>query len=626
MSSSDSRWLPGLAAGAGIGAFALPLVMPWYLIVVLASAFAAIFGTFGRQRAVVVICTFFVVLLVFRTNFSAPIAAACLSAAALAMTKRLDLAVGVLLLNLSNIASAQELLGDFLHGANLEATSPALLSALVLAMASRSRLQIAQVLGSALLVIGLVRLAMTVVSAPETLMVVGAVPVVFAGACFGFSEPARERLVPPLMVIVIASLGCWFWLPPKSTGEFWLLLTKSPDAFESKFFSNYVEALRFGGLSAKRANSVEEIPRGATVLMPWLTAAFPDDRLVGELARQRHWTVVVGGEHNNQGAVATRIESLSGKALLRVNLTVPRGKTDNSGPMRMSEIVAWPHESILNRGASVTIGSLTDKVLLAGDGWWAEPDIGEWLWVGDYIWRNGDRAGRLAMLAVSNIGGARWVVLGDNSPLVNRQLVADPRAFVRILHAASLWPAFFSDLLIAGLAVALVFNVAPVIFVFVPLVAVIIAGGASHHPSPIWEDSYLGQSGFESRNFNEVIVDNPALIEQRRLIRLKAPSSGQVTLPHGPATIFMLVESSADIDGVRLDRCRRLGSLATSDGPFLMDAQACRVSGQAKILIGTRQAAAAIAVGETIVILDTAFLAQNAPKGNAEWLIKEIRK
>ncbi|OAN44961.1 hypothetical protein [Magnetospirillum moscoviense] len=277
----------------------------------------------------------------------------------------------------------------------------------------------------------------------------------------------------------------------------------------------------------------------------------------------------------------------------------------------------------MNRGASVSIASLTDKVLLAGDGWWAEPDIGEWLWVGDYVWRNGDRAGRLAMAAASDIGGARWVVLGDNSPLVNRQLIADPRAAIRILEAATLWPAFLADLLVVGLAAVLVIGTMPVVAVALPVVAAF-ATVMVDRPSQAWKDFYLGELGFEERNFNNVVADNPGLVDGRRLIRVKVPVSGKVALPGGPASVFMLVDGAAEVGGVRLDRCHRLGSLTTAEGPYLMDAQACRVTGQVRVLIGTEEAAAALAIGEAIIILDTAFLSQKAPLGNAAWLLKEI--
>jgi hypothetical protein len=59
-----------------------------------------------------------------------------------------------------------------------------------------------------------------------------------------------------------------------------------------------------------------------------------------------------------------------------------------------------------------------------------------------------------------------------------------------------------------------------------------------------------------------------------------------------------------------------------------MDAQACRVEGNARILIGTQQEAAAIEFSngqyQATLVLDTAFLAQNSPEENVKWLIREM--
>ena len=105
---------------------------------------------------------------------------------------------------------------------------------------------------------------------------------------------------------------------------------------------------------------------------------------------------------------------------------------------------------------------------------------------------------------------------------------------------------------------------------------------------------------------------------------MKSPISGKAELPSDPATVFMLVDATAEVKDVLFDQCHRLGALATDEGPYLMDAQACRITGQARVLIGNKQAAAAVAIGETIVILDTAFLGQKAPLGNSKWLLEEI--
>ena len=99
-------------------------------------------------------------------------------------------------------------------------------------------------------------------------------------------------------------------------------------------------------------------------------------------------------------------------------------------------------------------------------------------------------------------------------------------------------------------------------------------------------------------------------------------------MPPGNSVIFGLVETSVRIGTVRLFDCWRLGNLKTDDGPLLMDAQACHIEGDAEILLGSRRSAAAIRIrhdhGTTVIILDAAFLGQNAPMANREWLIQTL--
>jgi hypothetical protein len=627
MLSSASRVIAGLAATSGIASFALPLVAPWYLLTVLVAATTVAVASNGRQRIPVGVVAFVTVILVLQGHLSAPFATACFSAAALAMNSRYALAVSVLTLNLSPAASATEMLADLLYLGNLEAAAPSMLAALALILASNTRHLYFVSGGSGLAALALVWLIGRVVSVPEAGLAMGAIPVMFAAAVLGTTTPASRRAVVPIGVVMVAALATWVLTPPKTSEETWLLLPEAPESYEAKYFSNYLEALRFAGINAKQATSAGEIPVDATVLMPWMTAGFPEESRIGDLARERQWTVLLAGEHTNEGDVATRVETMATKKLLRRDLSVPRGNTDKSGQMRVPEISGWPPGAILNRGASVIINSLTDKILLTGDGWWAEPNIGEWLWVGDYVWRQSERSGRLPMAAASDIKGARWVVLGDNSPLINRQLIADPRAAIRILESATLWPAFWHDTLLAVLAVVILIGVNPIVVILLPI-ATIVGIWAVNQPSQAWRDLYIGESGFDERSFNNTVSDNPALVNGRRLIRLKMPYSGEMVLPNGPSTIFMLVDGTAEIGGVRLDGCHRLGSFKASEGPYLMDAQACRITGRARILIGTHEAAAAIAIpngaAETIVILDVVFLGQKAPASNSAWLITEI--
>jgi hypothetical protein len=338
-----------------------------------------------------------------------------------------------MIMNISAAATMQEIVAETIHSAGLEAAGPALIAIAILSLAQPRFLPLAS--GAAAMSIGAAWVANYTALPPEIALALAALPACGLAGWMVPHELSSRRMPPtiPVAAALFFGLISWIWTPPRTWNEIYVLMPEASDAFEARFFRNYLEALRFAGIEAKWAARPEDVSPGSLLILPWLTSPFateagdPVAKRIGELARERRWTVVVAGEHTNLGGAAARIEAMARRPILRRDLTVPPGNTDYSGPLHVSDLRAWPHEAILNRGASVRVGSLADRVLMAGDGWWAEPDIGEWLWVGDYVWRPGDRAGRLALAASYDIDGARWVVIGDNSPLVNSQLFADPR-------------------------------------------------------------------------------------------------------------------------------------------------------------------------------------------------------
>lgn len=629
MSSLASKYMPSLAGAAGFGAFVFPLTGPLHLLFVASAALALAVTARSDQRFLWTGYALGAFALVVLGYMSSILAAAALAVVVLAATGHIRIAMSLLLINLTTAMSAQELIGEFLHHASLEAGAPALISMFVLSLATVTYKQAAGVATSGLLSLGGAWLGNQYAATPDTIITLSAIPITLAAAILCAQPNNFQRtILMPSSLVLIAVMASWAWTPPKSGSEIWLLLPDAPNTFESKYFQNYIEALSFAGINAKTATKPKEIPLDALVLMPWLTAEFEDEEMIGPISRERHWTIIAGGEHNNLSEVVTRIETISGQKLLRNNLTVPPENTNFSGPMYTPGPLVWEPRSVLNRGASVNISSLFDKVILAGDGWWAEPDIEEWLWVGDYIWQPNDRAGRLALAAVSDIGGARWLVLGDSSPLLNTQLISDPRAATHLLLAASLWPAFIHDLLLATLGAIVIFGRCHIALLLLPM-AVSLLAIIIEHPSKAWKDTYIGQSGFDERNFNIVLAENPALVRYpRRVIRIGSPISNSLKLPEEPSVIFLLVDHGAEIGGVLFDNCQRIGSLLTDEGPYLMDAQACRVDGNARVLIGTNEAAAVVAIpnknSEVIIVLDTAFLGQMAPGSNSQWLIAQI--
>ncbi len=626
MSCSANRVSAGVVTAIGFAAFALPLSTPWYLVIVCTAGLALCYSAAPPFRLRNWLVAASVVMLILAAVVPPALAVAVLAASSLALLGRSRLSLSLLLLAMSIWNSAQAILAE-LFGSwwALEALGPAIVASLVLTLSCASWREVGIVSLGAIVSAGVASIGHQFALEPLAQLCLVAVPVVLAaGLIGGLSRPSTIRWHAPTNVMLLLAIGSWVMMPPRTVGDHWVLLPDSPDAHEAAFFRNYAEALAIAGLRVRRAAKPEDVPENALLIMPWLTASVGDDAQIGSLARQRRWTILAGGEHTNLGDVSARIERLVNHPVLRNDLTVPPGNSDQSGPLRSSSFNPWPHEAILNRGASVAIRSLIDRVILAGDGWWTEPDIGEWLWVGDYVWRPGDMAGRITLAAVVGDGGARWLVVSDNSVLLNQQIIANPQAIKQLVSAASLWPTFLHDLFLFTLGASIIVGVNPVLMP-VALASISMIALMTEPRSGIWRDQFVGQSGFDERNFNQVLAEHPSIaLSGKRFIRMRRPISGHATLPAGSSILFGLIDGSAEFDGIRIDQCRRLGSLSTNEGPVLMDAQACRITGDARILIGSTDAAAAIAIKvgktETILILDTAFLSKVAPSTNVEWL------
>lgn len=424
--------------------------------------------------------------------------------------------------------------------------------------------------------------------------------------------------------------------PPSKFESIYVYLPKVDESYSAPFFAEYTQSLAFSGLDVTQVDRPEEIPVGAAVLLPWLTDPLPlgdeFDQGIGRLAGERRWTVFLFGEHTNLGGVADRIERITGFRYLRDDLSVPPGNRDLSGPLLSLGVTAWPASATLNRGATVTIRSERDRVLLAGDGWFADKDLKEWLWVGDYLWQPGERSGRIPLALWSESGGARWVIVADNSMAINEQVVADPRPMISLISLGGLMPTFYRDLAIVLIIIGCLVQEKKYIFPIIVTGALIATVGETVHarsPSKSWRDFYRDESTFFPRNFNKSVAREASFFTRHDLSFYRKEFIHPETLQNGRLVIvFGLIDETLSTSGIEVKDCKRLGGVKTSEGPMIMDGQACRVDGKVDILLGTRTSAAAIGFeqkdGYTILVFDKQFLAQHSPRENMAWLIDLI--
>jgi hypothetical protein len=625
-----------IISSIGVAAFTFPESAPLSLALCFVAAILNVStATSNRSKLLALLVSTSLAIATAGVLISASIATAVLSALALAHRFPF-VALSILILQSSYAFSLEALLSNVLHTAHLEAASPAVLSCLVMLVTQPISNWQKLVLPLAPLVI--VFAANNHVASPWFLMVAASIPaLILAGTAVAGDLSAGQQVKCLRLAVVLCAVGVLGWVatPPHSFNSGFVFLPKATGAPEGDLYQNYAAAMQFGGLNLSLVSTVEDIPINGLLLLPWLTVPLIDEKDQGvlarikELAKTRGWTVILIGEHTNMEGIGDRITTLVGRPALRNDLTTPLENTDISGPLRVGDFRAWPHNSIFNRGASVAIFSPLDRILLTGDAWWAEPDIGEWLWVGDYRWHPSDRNGRLTLAATIDEGSARWVVIGDTSPFANRQLIADPRAAKTVLEMATLWPLFMRDLWLLMLCVAVIvlrgkhFNDYTFTVVLVP---VLLMMPAQEKDGP-WRSVWHQESGFDENNFNKAISLHPEFANYDwRLIRAKSELSGELSPPKGSTVLFGLVKDEVNIGAITFSACHRIGALKSDEGPYLMDGQACRVTGNAEILLGDSAGAAVVRIknedGETIVILDQKFLSQKAPAENSTWLLQ----
>ncbi|CAM8365122.1 hypothetical protein [Candidatus Methylopumilus planktonicus] len=420
-----------------------------------------------------------------------------------------------------------------------------------------------------------------------------------------------------------------FSFSPNLSSNYYYYLPDIKNSYEAKFFVNYDDALSFTGKKFSRIESLSEVPEGSVVLYPWITEDDPkiDTKEIRAVAMAKKLTLILIGEHTNYSNNANIINSITNTSTLNNDLTVPEFNSDESGHLRSSDFREWPANSIFNRGASLNLGFL-DLLLLSGDHWWLEKNIGEWLWIGDYIREEDDRYGRVPLGMALNDGNSRFVVFGDTSAFMNFQIIANPTAFNRLVDLASCKFSFLKALLL--LSIIFIYLRHPKIKV--PLFTIIIFifstfYFSNYKNSDKWDYFNVGQSGFNRNNFNK------KLAEFNQLSKLNMKRSRYLNshafYKEEDSIHFGLIDHELILKDLSVSDCRRMGLVDTSDFT-LMDGQTCRISGNAEPLAGSLSSAPAVKFnyrGYTkILIFDVGFLSEHAPEKNISWLLSNSRK
>jgi hypothetical protein len=470
---------------------------------------------------------------------------------------------------------------------------------------------------------------------PEHQQIISAIPAIVAIAWpRGWGRYDSGALVGWAGLAFLAA--SWIASPPSLSLEAGVLDLGGTRGIEGDHFEWTPSLLTEFQVVERRWNSIPEIPEGALVVVPLASADGMRREQWAELVssgRARRLTLVVAGEHTNLSGIADRIGQVRGGISLRRDISVPAGNSDIAKGLSSVGASAAPRRAHINRGGTVAMASIATRPILYGDGWFGDgvgagPD-GR---IGDYKLSATERRGRM-LLAAASYGWPRLILVGDNSFLMHDFLAADPRAASWIVGAASLMPLFLSDLALVCWTLLALLNTTGRPLLAMVAVAMTMSILAVITPwtrtSERWCHSFIGQSGFDPRNFNKAMA---TLIGHSNsaaplVKRYREPQSEIRAIPGWASQLhFSQVRDGAQIGTSTVLRgCRRVGSVRLREGPRLGDAQTCAVDGEAEILLGSREGAAVIRVLDRgvrmIVVLDSQFLSNRSMgTGNLEWL------
>ena len=479
------------------------------------------------------------------------------------------------------------------------------------------------------------------------------IPFAVALALYPIGGNKLDKRLAALAVLIILHCAVLFY----SSNPVWerviVWLPNMDNSYESKFFTNYVDTLNMVGVPARQVKNATEVPANSVVLCPWVPGA-DSARFLADLKSLPYagsLTVIVAGEHTNYLGFLDSVNPIFSGAQFNNDTTVPPGNNDSMGAVRTSSLTQFPPTAILNRGASLSLLSPFSNPIIIAEGIFSDPgpERPDPLWVGDYRLMPSDSRGWV-LLGVNFRDGPVWSLVGDNSFLLNHIVAAQPEALMRYLSLASNRPALLMTFMLLAHGIAIiVISSNWLVFIlsrrvdsqFVLLITLFLVSFFFLCASQITNQTYRISTGFERvrsvwgafdvRDHSHALVElaptlnkynNTSLFYTEKIVPSSVGVSGGTEIHIG------LLQEGTSYAGFKIDACRRLGAIELqSNEIYLMDAQACRVTGDVQILIGTESEAVAFStnsIPKRIFIMDKYFLAGASPRQENIEFVKSL--
>jgi hypothetical protein len=458
----------------------------------------------------------------------------------------------------------------------------------------------------------------------------------------------KYKFYAVVALLSIHSMFIWNSSSRIDMGRVVVWIPSSMEKYESQFFKDYSNTLSLAGIKATQISDIGQINENSLVIVPWGTdieaQKFLQDLKTSPLGKSL--TVLVGGEHTNYSGFADRLNPLfDGGVRFSNTTTVPPQNANHMGALWTSSVLQFPFNATLNRGASLRISSLNAFPILIAKSIFSDLGPKEFndFWVGDFLLGHSDPRGWTLLMAAYK-DGPLWVLSGDNSYLLNRYLLPNPTPISHVMSLATLFPMLLLELWILVIICVWGFqakngiatSIKSKFIYFIPIL--LLAPIAILLKSQSLPDYGMSKTLFQNlkyfggdeRSSAATISANSKAIDKspKKLFVHEGPFTSKDIGNSGLEEIHIgHIKNGFSYNDVKIDNCGLTNYSNLLDPKInLLEAQYCRVTGDAKIIVGDGNQASVIEINSTppvTIILDKYFLSGSPPiDANIKYLLR----